>query len=236
MPRIRTFKPESRQHRKTGRLTDFQHRLWAGMILEADDEGRLVWDAEQLRGLIWSYHPNVAASDVDAAMRVLATVGLVRVYRVRGQEYVFFPSWNDHQKIDKPRPSTLPAPPANTKNRNLGVHESSTNDRRPVGEASKSIRRGSKGSEGSTAGTTGPATTREVGTPDGAVNSGGKVEVSPLTGSEESAEIKAARRLAGNLRGTKLEKYLATLSDEHRELISASPRASPGITDGAPAP
>ena len=42
MPRIRTLKPEHRQHRKVGALDHVSYRLWVGMILEADDEGRLV--------------------------------------------------------------------------------------------------------------------------------------------------------------------------------------------------
>ena len=41
MPRIRTLKPEHRQHRKLGPLDHLTYRLWVGMILEADDAGRL---------------------------------------------------------------------------------------------------------------------------------------------------------------------------------------------------
>jgi hypothetical protein len=72
VPRIRTLKPEALQHRKVGRLNDRQFRLWVGMLTQADDEGRLVADAEQLRLQVFGYHPRVTARDVDAALDALA--------------------------------------------------------------------------------------------------------------------------------------------------------------------
>jgi hypothetical protein len=108
MPRIRTLKPESLQHRKVGRLTDRQFRLWVGMITQADDEGRLVADAGQLRLLFFGYHPRVTETDVEQAMLALGAVGLIRLYTVAGVQYADLPSWHDHQVIDRPKPSKLP--------------------------------------------------------------------------------------------------------------------------------
>ena len=48
MPRIRSLKPEHKQHRRVGMLTDLQYRLWVGLITEADDDGRLVGNTSQL--------------------------------------------------------------------------------------------------------------------------------------------------------------------------------------------
>jgi len=114
MPRIRTLKPEHRQHRKVGALDHITYRLWVGMILEADDEGRLVYDPEALRVLIFGYHVKVSRALVDASTNRLERLGLVCRYAVDGQEYVWFPSWHDHQKIDRPRPSLLPMCEAST--------------------------------------------------------------------------------------------------------------------------
>ncbi len=41
-------------------------------------------------------------------------LGLVCRYAVEGQEYVSFPSWHDHQKIDRKKPSLLPPCDAST--------------------------------------------------------------------------------------------------------------------------
>jgi hypothetical protein len=49
VPRIRSLKPDHRTHRCVGKFSDREYRLWVSMILEADDEGRLVVDADQLR-------------------------------------------------------------------------------------------------------------------------------------------------------------------------------------------
>jgi len=114
MPRIRTLKPEHRQHRKVGPLTDREYRLWVGMILEADDEGRLVCDAAQLRALVFAYQPKVPLAAIEAALARLEGVGLIRLYGVGTLRYADFPSWHDHQRIDRKQPSRLPMYEAST--------------------------------------------------------------------------------------------------------------------------
>ena len=109
MPRIRTLKPEHRQHRKVGPLTDREYRLWVSMILEADDAGRLVCDASQLRIQTWPYWPRVTIERVEAAIQQLATLGLILLYRVRDVRYAVLPSWLDHQRISHPAPSKFPS-------------------------------------------------------------------------------------------------------------------------------
>lgn len=108
MPRIRSIKPEALQHRKVGRLTDREFRLWVGMLTQADDEGRLSADPDYLRVLVFGYHPKVKERDVDAAMDRLVNFGLIRLYEVDGVRYADFPSWQDHQRISHPTPSKYP--------------------------------------------------------------------------------------------------------------------------------
>lgn len=111
MPRIRTLKPEHKQHRKVGMLTDREYRLWVGMITEADDEGRLVADAAWLRGVIFTYQPRVTITQVSDALVALSKTGLVKLYTVEDTRYAQFPSWTDHQRINRPSPSKLPTCP-----------------------------------------------------------------------------------------------------------------------------
>lgn len=112
MPRIRTLKPEHKQHRKVGMLTDREYRLWIGMITEADDEGRLVADAAWLKGVIFTYQPRVTAKQIADALATLESVGLIDLYTFGDTKYAQFPSWKDHQRVDHPSASKLPPPPA----------------------------------------------------------------------------------------------------------------------------
>jgi len=109
MPRIRTLKPDHRQHRKVGALSDQHYRLWVSMILEADDEGRLVCDPSHLRAMTFGFQRKVTVAHVEDGVRRLAELGLVRLYRVASTWYADFHSWTDHQRINRPTPSKLPA-------------------------------------------------------------------------------------------------------------------------------
>jgi hypothetical protein len=107
-PRIRSLKPEALQHRKVGRLSNAAFRLWVGLITQADDEGRVIWDPAQFRLLVFGYQ-EITTGDVTAALSEITAFGLARLYNVNGTEYVDLPSWAEHQKINKPSESTLPA-------------------------------------------------------------------------------------------------------------------------------
>jgi len=110
VPRIRSLKPEHKQHRKIGPLTDRQYRLWVGMLTEADDEGRLVADPAQLRLQVFGYHPRVRIEHVVEALQALDSAHLIELYTVEGIQYAAFPSWRDHQYIQKRQTSKLPPP------------------------------------------------------------------------------------------------------------------------------
>lgn len=81
------------------------------MIAEADDDGRLVADADQLRVLTWPFHPKVTLAQTEIALQRLAELALVRLYESVGVRYAVFPSWRDHQHPKYPTPSKLPPPP-----------------------------------------------------------------------------------------------------------------------------
>ncbi len=135
MPRIRTLKPEALQHRKVGRLSDRAFRLWITLVTQADDQGRGLADAEQLRLLAFGYHPGVRAKHVERALEEIAGLGLVTVYEAVGARYVAFPSWSDHQRIHKNHftPSRLPAPPMEDAGGMTPVSVRDESRTRPVG-------------------------------------------------------------------------------------------------------
>ena len=109
MPRIRSLKPEHKHHRKIGPLTDRQYRLWVGLVTEADDQGRVVADPEQLRALVFGYQPRMRGPDVQAALEQLAATGLIRLYRMKSTQYADLPSWHDHQYVSHASDSKLPS-------------------------------------------------------------------------------------------------------------------------------
>ncbi len=108
-PRIRTIKPEALQHRKVGRLSHLAFRLWVCFITQADDDGRMVWDAEQFRILAFGYHPDVSTEKTAMARSEITSAELVRFYTVNGLDYIDIPSWHVHQAIDRPTPSRHPS-------------------------------------------------------------------------------------------------------------------------------
>lgn len=138
-PRIRTIKPEFATHYKVGRLSISARYLWVVMLTQADDEGRLVADPGQLRLAAFGYDYDMTEAKVSELVAEIAATGLIGVYSVatasktvRTVPYAWFPSWHDHQCIDRPTPSKLPPPP------NLA----STRPRRKLGEVSARSRRG----------------------------------------------------------------------------------------------
>ncbi len=133
MPRIRTIKPEALQHRKIGRRSIWARWLWLGIVTQADDEGRLVADPGQLRLLAFGYDEDMTLARVSDLLAELAETGLIVLYEVKGVPYAALPSWNDHQRIDKPKSSKLPPPPRlRSTTRRRRVVEASMIDRLPI--------------------------------------------------------------------------------------------------------
>ena len=151
MPRIRTLKPEHKLHRKVGGLSHVAYRLWVGLVTEADDEGRLVCDVPQLRAVVFGLREDTPVQAVHDALDEILAVRLAVRYAVNGTRYLFFPSWREHQRIDRPKPSLHPPPPGNRKTsaqkrsttRRRTIVEPSSNDRRTIDEPSTMHRRGS---------------------------------------------------------------------------------------------
>lgn len=110
MARIRTIKPEALQHRKVGKLTDRAFRVWVGLITQADDEGRLPCEADQVAAWIFGYQRQVKTEQVEEAIQEIAATEMICLYNVNGTRYAYFPSWKDHQRINRPQRSNLPDP------------------------------------------------------------------------------------------------------------------------------
>lgn len=108
MARIRTIKPEFPQSESIGKLSRDARLLFIQLWTISDDEGRARAAPRMLAGLLFPYD-NDAPGLIGAWMDELEKVGCIRRYIVKQAAYLDIPGWSDHQKIDKPSKSRLPA-------------------------------------------------------------------------------------------------------------------------------
>jgi hypothetical protein len=112
MPRIRTYKPSFFRSEDVAALT-FRARLtWLGLWPYCDDEGRMKDNTALIKGDVWPLD-DVSVEDIEADLAELAKHGRIVRYVVDGRRYLQVTNWHQHQKIQKPSPSNIPAPSAN---------------------------------------------------------------------------------------------------------------------------
>ena len=95
----RIIKESIRTSDTVAEMTDFQFRLWVGLIVSADDYGRGDARSEILKGQIFPLRKKVKEKDIESALNGLAALGCVELYSVNGKPYYSFPTWGDHQRI-----------------------------------------------------------------------------------------------------------------------------------------
>jgi hypothetical protein len=106
--RIRTIKSEFPQSESVGRLSRDARLLFIQLWTLADDEGRCRAASRMLASLLYPYDDD-ASRLIDGWLDELEKNGQVRRYEVGGSTYLEIVKWLDHQKIDKPSKSKLPA-------------------------------------------------------------------------------------------------------------------------------
>lgn len=84
---------------KIAQLSDFEFRLWVGLITQADDAGRGDARPAIIKGRIFALRERTALKDIDNALRALAAYGCVILYTVDGRPYYEFPNWTAHQRV-----------------------------------------------------------------------------------------------------------------------------------------
>ena len=94
---------------KLSSLSDFEFRLWVGLLVSADDAGRGDARPAIIRGRVFPLRERVTIKDVDAALHGLAANGCVSLYTVGGKPYYWFPTWAEHQRLDRAKPK-YPSP------------------------------------------------------------------------------------------------------------------------------
>ena len=108
-PRIRTIKPEFWDSESIGQVSVPSRLAFIGLWSMADDQGRLRGGARRVRKVIFGYD-NFSLEEVEKFLHELESVRLVQCYEVDGESYIAITGWSEHQRVDKPRQSKLPAP------------------------------------------------------------------------------------------------------------------------------
>lgn len=98
---------------KIAALSDFEFRLWIGLITQADDAGRGDARPAIIKGRVFPFRERLSIKDIDAALQELAAKGCVSLYTVDGRPYFLFPGWVKHQRIRDCRPK-FPEPSENS--------------------------------------------------------------------------------------------------------------------------
>lgn len=110
MARIRTIKPEFPQSESMGRVSRDARLCFIMLWTIADDAGRLRGNSRMLASLLFPYDDD-AKKLIDRWLAELERERCVTRYEVDGDSYLQVNGWAKHQKIDKPSPSKIVAPP-----------------------------------------------------------------------------------------------------------------------------
>ena len=109
MARIRTIKPEFFTSLTIADLTPEQRLTFIGLWTHADDAGRCVDDARLIKAAIWPLDDRTAA-DIEIDLKALTESSLITRYTLNRKRYIAVTGWDEHQRINRPTPSKLPAP------------------------------------------------------------------------------------------------------------------------------
>lgn len=123
MPQDRLLHPKASRSQKVTSLTDFEYRVWTQYLLSADDFGVMRHSGVTLQ------RDNDALDAkpkkvVQRALDQLVRIGLIGTFEHQGRTYSYQRDWQMWQKVEYPRATLEPKPPAET----LDLCETSTVD------------------------------------------------------------------------------------------------------------
>ncbi|WP_369391158.1 hypothetical protein AB5J72_28575 [Streptomyces sp. CG1] len=112
MARIRTIKPEAFVSESLAVVSLTAERTFFGLLTQADDQGRHRDHAAIIAGQLWVLRPEHTPAGVEKDLAQLADAGLICRYKAPDHKrYLHVLTWQQHQKINRPSKSRLPACP-----------------------------------------------------------------------------------------------------------------------------
>lgn len=111
MARIRTIKPDAFASESLSEVPIPARWTFAGLWTMADDDGRLRDEPRLVKAHVYPLDDDVTAADVREHLDALEKVECIRRYQAGGKAYIAVTNFRDHQRINRPSPSKIPAPP-----------------------------------------------------------------------------------------------------------------------------
>ena len=74
---------------KLASLSDFEFRLWIGLITQADDAGRGDARPAVIKGRVFPFRERLTVKDIGCSLRALADKGCVILYEIGGRPYFY---------------------------------------------------------------------------------------------------------------------------------------------------
>ena len=111
----RVIKDSIKRSEQIDSLTWFEEVVFYRLMVTADDYGCIDGRTVLLKNELFPLKENVTRKSVDDAISRLVSVGLLVKYTVSGMPYLFFPTWEKHQRIRNKR-RKFPQPPAPSDN------------------------------------------------------------------------------------------------------------------------
>ena len=124
MPRRRMIDPNFWESEDVSRCAPMTRLVFLGLVSMADDEGRGRAKPQYVKSALFPYDDWIRIIDIETALSEIALNLSVTFYEVGGAAYYQLDHWHNWQRIDRPKPSKLPAP------------GESTIDRRSIDDAS----------------------------------------------------------------------------------------------------
>ena len=109
MARIRTIKPSFWGSKPVKKLSRDARLLTIGLISFADDDGRFLSSTAAINGFVFP-NDDLAPRLVRRWFEECTATGLVHEWQVDDITYACFPTWHEHQVINRYTPSSLPEP------------------------------------------------------------------------------------------------------------------------------
>lgn len=111
----RIIKESIAKSEKVNALNDFQFRLWVHLITYVDDFGRGDARPAVIKGTCFPFRDRLTNKDIEKGLADLAGAGCVSLYTVDGKPYLYFPNWEQHQRV-RSKISKCPAPDESSAN------------------------------------------------------------------------------------------------------------------------
>jgi hypothetical protein len=108
--RIRTIKPEFPASESMGNVSREARLCFILLWTIADDAGRARGNHRYLAHQLFPYDTD-AEGLIAGWLHALESEGCIRQYYEDRASYIAITRWQDHQRIDHPRRSKIPAPP-----------------------------------------------------------------------------------------------------------------------------